>query len=313
MKKPLLHHLHDYFFPHPRNNYRPHLFSVASIAVLAIAVIIFEAGYLVQTKFVFLKTDFLASVLPGTLVALANQDRAMIGVLGVTEDSLLSSAAQAAADDMAARGYFSHISPDGKTPWYWLDQAGYRYSYAGQNLAVNFTDSENVETAWMASPTHRANIEKPQYTKVGIGVANGIYEDKETTFVVEFFAAPASPAAQTKVVVVEPPPGEQLATSTQVLGSQTAVVDAAEVAVAAATAPVGPGWFTRLLASPLNTLVAILTVLLGAIAVSFTVSIFIRGKVQHPTVIIGGVFLLLLISGAILLSVVLSGPVIINN
>ena len=123
-------------------------------------------------------------------MVLTNQDRAVHGLTGVTEDALLDAAAQYAAEDMAANGYFSHVSPDGKDPWYWLNQVGYRYSYAGENLAVNFTDSEDVQTAWMESPTHKANIMKREYTHVGFGTANGIYEGKETTFVVEFLAAP---------------------------------------------------------------------------------------------------------------------------
>ncbi|HQT82721.1 MAG TPA: hypothetical protein PLW99_01050, partial [Candidatus Paceibacterota bacterium] len=73
MRTPLLHRIHDYFFPHRRNNYHPHLFGTKSIAVLAAVVIVFEAGYLFQTKIIFLKTSFLASVLPGALVALAGR------------------------------------------------------------------------------------------------------------------------------------------------------------------------------------------------------------------------------------------------
>src|ERR1035437_52496 len=173
MRKPLHHHFLDYFFPHRRNNHRPNIFSALSVFLIIFAILAFETGYVVQTKIVFQKTNFLASVLPGTLVALANQDRTASGIGGVTEDTLLDKAAQAAAEDMAAKGYFAHVSPDGKSPWYWLDSVGYHYSYAGENLAVDFTDSSEVEVAWMNSPTHRANIEKPQYTKVGIGVANG--------------------------------------------------------------------------------------------------------------------------------------------
>ncbi|MEK7144874.1 MAG: CAP domain-containing protein, partial [Patescibacteria group bacterium] len=126
-RKPLHHHLLDYFLPHARNDYRPHLFSAVSVAVLVFVVIVFEGAYLMQTKFVFLKTDFLASVLPGALVALTNQDRALQGLAGVTENTLLDKAAQAAAEDMAANGYFSHVSPDGKDPWFWLNQSGYAY------------------------------------------------------------------------------------------------------------------------------------------------------------------------------------------
>lgn len=305
MRKPLLHHLSDYFFPHPRNDHRPHMFSTASVAALVAVVIVLEAGYLVQTKFVFLKTDFLASVLPGALVALTNQDRAANGLSGVTEDPLLDAAAQAAANDMAAKGYFSHVSPDGKTPWYWLDQAGYTYSYAGQNLAVNFTDSANVETAWMESPAHKANIVKREYTRVGLGIANGTYEGQETTFVVEFFAAPPAPAAE-KVAVAAPAPTEQTAaptTSAQVLGSETA-------AAAPAAAPsAAPGWLARLLASPLHTLTTLFTILFALVAISFSATILMRGKLQHKSVVYGGAFLLLLISGALFASAVLAGPV----
>lgn len=300
MSKPIRHHLADYFFPHERNNHRPHIFSIASVAVLAIAVVVFEAGYIAQTKFVFLQTDYLASVLPGALVALTNQDRVAGGLDGVTEDVLLDRAAQAAAEDMATKGYFAHVSPEGKDPWYWLNQVGYDYSYAGENLAVNFTDSQNVETAWMASPTHRANIEKPQYTKVGFGTANGMYEGKETTFVVSFFATPAIVAlAEVKPPQTHAAPaagaapsasGEvrlpQLPQTEKVLGSQTVA-----------------------LTSPSTTLETILTILFTIIAISFIASIFIRGKRQHPHVLLGGAFLFTLIAVALVLNMILTGPV----
>ena len=303
-RKPLTHHLCDYFFPHSRNNHCPNLFSVTSVVALALAIIVFEAGYLVQTKVVFLKTDFLASVLPGALVALTNQDRVALGLSGVTENPLLDKAAQAAAEDMAANGYFAHNSPDGKTPWYWLDQSGYKYSYAGQNLAVNFTDSENVETAWMNSPTHRANIVKPHYTQVGFGTANGIYEGKETTFVVEFFATPAEIAA---VPAEVKPPQEQVS------GGQTSAIPAQVIGSQNSTqTPASPNWFARMLASPQRTLANILTILLAVIAISFITVFFVRGRNQHRNVIIGGALLLMCIIGALLISSVVSGAVQLN-
>ncbi|MCR4334032.1 MAG: CAP domain-containing protein [Patescibacteria group bacterium] len=306
MKKPLLHHLHDYFFPHPRNNYRPHLFSVVSVAVLVCAVVIFEAGYLVQTKIVFLKTDFLASVLPGALVVLTNQDRTTLGLAGVIEDPLLNKAAQAAAEDMANKGYFAHVSPDGKDPWYWLNQVGYTYSYAGQNLAVNFTDSTNVESAWMESPTHRANILKPQYTQVGFGTANGLYEGKETTFVVEFFATPASTVAEK--VAVAPAKSAPLEQETTTAPVRVLGIETSGGVVTVAPAPTEPNWFVRLLASPLSTLVSVFTALLIIIAVSFTFAFFMRGKMLHPRIAISGALLLVFISALILASVAFAGP-----
>ena len=59
------------------------------------------------------------------------------------------------AQDMATLGYFAHVSPDGKTPWYWIEKVGYDYQYAGENLAINFSDSKDVTNAWMASPLHK--------------------------------------------------------------------------------------------------------------------------------------------------------------
>lgn len=303
MKKPLLHHLHDYFLPHERNGHKPHLFSGASVAALVVVVVLLEGAYLLDTKFIFLRTDFLASVLPSALAALTNQDRAAQGVPAVTEDPVLDAAAQAAANDMAAKGYFAHISPDGKDPWYWLDQAGYRYSYAGQNLAVNFTDSSNVETAWMDSPTHRANIVKPEYTQVGFGTANGTYDGQETTFVVEYFAAPAPvkvASAAPVVTVPKPRVAEAVATTgVQVLGTETNKP--------APAAPAPANGFVQLLTSPYFIVTGLLMALLAIIAVSWSSTIFVRGKVIHPHVVLSGVFLVLLISGAMFASSMLGG------
>jgi uncharacterized protein YkwD len=132
-----------------------------------------------------------ASVLVPAIVDFTNADRAARNVGAVTLDDKLSAVAQAKADDMAFHSYFAHVSPQGKSPWYWLEQADYKYSYAGENLAMDFADSHEVEQAWMNSPTHRDNVLKPQYTRIGVGISHGRYQGHETTYVVTFFAAPA--------------------------------------------------------------------------------------------------------------------------
>src|SRR5690349_13756528 len=50
----------------------------------------------------------------------------------------LSKAAQAKANDMVANNYWAHISPEGKTPWNFVDATGYHYQKAGENLAFGF-------------------------------------------------------------------------------------------------------------------------------------------------------------------------------
>jgi hypothetical protein len=84
-----------------------------------------------------------------------------------------------------------HVRFGGKTPWYWFEQAGYDYAAAGENLAVNFTDSKDVTAAWLASPSHRANIMSGNYTEIGIATARGTYKGKDAIFVVQEFGRPS--------------------------------------------------------------------------------------------------------------------------
>lgn len=183
-----------HFIPSRHNAYRPHLLRRGALmALLAIALV--AEGALVFT--VVLRQsghDYLAAVVQSEIFTLTNQERTLNKVGGLTENSLLDQSAQNKANDMAARGYFAHNSPDGKTPWTWIDGVGYDYQYAGENLAVNFVDTKDVMVAWMASPTHRANIIKGAYTELGVGIAQGTYKGQAATFVVQHFAKP-SPAA----------------------------------------------------------------------------------------------------------------------
>lgn len=132
-----------------------------------------------------------AAVIAAVLVDLANKDRVAEGLQSLRVSPELQTAAQAKANDMATRGYFSHTTPEGYDSWYWFRQAGYIFTHAGENLAVDFSDSIDVERAWMNSPLHRANIVDGRYAEIGIAVAQGTYEGRATTFVVQMFGAPA--------------------------------------------------------------------------------------------------------------------------
>jgi uncharacterized protein YkwD len=134
--------------------------------------------------------DSLSSIYVGVLVTLTNQNRAAANVSELTVNPILEKAAQMKADDMAAKSYFSHNTPDGKTPWYWFKEAGYSYVYAGENLAVNFENSEDVETAWMNSRGHFLNIVNPKFTEIGIATSTGIYKGRTAVFVVQMFGKP---------------------------------------------------------------------------------------------------------------------------
>jgi hypothetical protein len=140
------------------------------------------------------------AVLPGVVATLTNAERAKYAAAPLSRSATLDYAATLKAEHMAAEGYFAHNSPGGITPWYWFERAGYVYAHAGENLAVHFTDSEEVVRAWMNSPTHKANVVGPQYTEIGIGTAKGRYQGHDTVFVVQLFGTPAK-----RPVVVAPP------------------------------------------------------------------------------------------------------------
>ncbi|HVX23833.1 MAG TPA: CAP domain-containing protein [Candidatus Saccharimonadales bacterium] len=107
-----------------------------------------------------------------TLLANTNADRVLDNEQPLTIDSQLTDAAQAKAEDMVSKDYWSHNAPSGRTPWSFITAAGYQYQAAGENLAYGFNGATAVVTAWMNSPEHRANILDVNYQNVGFGVAS---------------------------------------------------------------------------------------------------------------------------------------------
>ncbi|MFA6270096.1 MAG: CAP domain-containing protein [Candidatus Paceibacterota bacterium] len=134
--------------------------------------------------------DSLSAIYASVLVNLTNKDRVSANLSELKVNALLEKAAQMKADDMATKGYFAHNTPEGFTPWYWLGKAGYEYIYAGENLAVNFEESSQVETAWMNSRGHFLNIMNPKYTEIGIATSTGMYKGRQAVFVVQMFGTP---------------------------------------------------------------------------------------------------------------------------
>lgn len=189
MKK-ILNKIKNHFIPNQENEQIPHVLKHKSLNLMFVLVIILELSFLVQYFVVFNKTNFLALVLPDALVTQTNEKRNLNNAQTLTVNPLLQKAAELKAIDMANKGYFAHNTPDGKTPWYFLEQVDYKYKYAGENLAVNFTESRDVTEAWMNSPGHRANIVKKEYTEIGIATSEGFYEGHKAIFVVQFFGTP---------------------------------------------------------------------------------------------------------------------------
>ena len=141
---------------------------------------------LVLFNFTYAKADYSA----GTLVSMTNSARGRNGLGSLSVNSRLTSAAYAKAQDMLANQYFAHTSPSGRTPWDFIKGAGYNYSYAGENLAIGYSDASELYSAWMVSATHRENILNSNFREIGIAVISGTYEGVETIIVAQEFGAP---------------------------------------------------------------------------------------------------------------------------
>lgn len=142
----------------------------------------------------------------GSLLADTNASRSANGIAPLSLNNKLGAAAQANADDMAARDYWSHYTPDGNPPWIWVTNQGYSYQKLGQNLAAGFNDEQSTIDGWMASPPHRENLLNPEYKEVGFGYANvpdyTAAGGGPMTVVVAFYGQPQVLAAATTI----PPP-----------------------------------------------------------------------------------------------------------
>ncbi|MDD5606632.1 MAG: CAP domain-containing protein [Candidatus Pacebacteria bacterium] len=189
--------------------------------IFLIFIFFISIEFLALTSFLEISLkDFFASILPDVLVDLTNIRREEVQVKELVSNELLFQAAQLKAQDMAEKGYFAHTSPQGITPWYWFNKVGYNYKYAGENLAVNFTDSYAVDRAWMESPTHRDNIINEKFEEIGIATAIGRYKEREAVFVVQLFGTKNEIIIRSELeeitVVLEPEETEKL-----VLGEET--------------------------------------------------------------------------------------------
>ena len=138
------------------------------------------------------------------VIDLVNQARISAGLQPLSQNSLLAQAAERKAEDMFARQYFAHVTPDNKQPWEFLRAENYVYLAAGENLAIDFLNPESAHIALMNSPSHRENILNPLYNEVGVSVIPGTFQDHQSIIVVQFFGKP-KPLPPPPAIVGTPP------------------------------------------------------------------------------------------------------------
>lgn len=112
------------------------------------------------------------SVAERYMFSLINKERISAGLKEVVFDDALRDVGRKHCKDMFEKGYFSHYTPDGFSPFDRMDETGILYNAAGENLAL----SPNTDIAMqglMNSPGHKANILSVDFGRVGVGVIDG--------------------------------------------------------------------------------------------------------------------------------------------
>lgn len=181
----------NFFWPSGQNHYQPTILSDKTIAVILL-LFLFTQIFLSIEFIVLRQGDLFADISTQQTLMLINKIREEYGLNPLQENPALEQAALEKAQDMIKNRYFDHFSPSGVSPWYWIKKNGYNYHYAGENLAMNFIDTEEVIRGWLNSPSHRDNLLNKNYQEIGVAVVNGdlTNEGINQTIVVTMFGSP---------------------------------------------------------------------------------------------------------------------------
>lgn len=139
----------------------------------------------------------LASLRAAALLAV-NRDRSAHALPLLRPAAVLDAAAQAHAEDMLRRSYFSHISPEGRTVGdRFAAQGGSVWQLVQENIAACSgcaapPTAQRVsifERGLMQSPEHRENILRRGVTQFGYGIAGA----GDRVYAVQVFTGPGAP------------------------------------------------------------------------------------------------------------------------
>jgi len=268
----------NFFFPHRGNNHKAQIIKASSLFVLTFLFLVLQVGL---NFFVLAKPSvlgFSSNITPERIIELTNLERSKLGLADLKLNQLLSEAARQKAADMFAFNYWAHVSPSGRTPWTFFTDAGYKYQYAGENLARDFRDPEAVIRAWMNSPSHRENVVNEKYQEIGVAVVDGSLQGVETTLVVQLLGTPygaiskpvekAAPKPAEKPVVAELPKEEE---------QQTQPVETVPVETLGEKKQ-------SVLTSPLDLTKALVIFVIGVLIGAFAIDILVVSRRDTPRI-----------------------------
>ncbi|MDD5527999.1 MAG: CAP domain-containing protein [Patescibacteria group bacterium] len=197
---PVTETLKDFFIPHKGNNYHPHslhpkrivfhLAGAVAVKIIAVSfVLFFPLG-------AWLAPDMAAQE-SEKIIVLTNDLRKAVNLAPLAENTKLDQAAYSKVQDMFLDQYFAHTSPTGKDLATWLNQVGYSYSMAGENLALGYSQADAVVSAWKASPAHYANISDANFEEIGVAMNDGRLNGGDTALIAQYFGRPAQSISAT--------------------------------------------------------------------------------------------------------------------
>lgn len=178
---------HNWFIPHKDTHKKAHLISWEGLIIYILIFILLQVSFSIVS---YTKPGVLGisgNIDQKKLIELTNAERAKNGLSPVLENAALDQAAQLKAQNMFSENYWAHFAPSGKSPWDFILGSGYKFTYAGENLAKNFYESDDVVSAWMNSKTHKDNLLNPKYKDIGIAVLEGNLNGQKTTLIVQMF------------------------------------------------------------------------------------------------------------------------------
>ncbi len=164
---------------------------------------------------------------PENILNAVNQERLANNLPALNSDIRLGKAAQYKADDMQSRHYFSHTDPEGNYIWNKIVSEGYTpYLQLGENLAIEFFSTESLMSAWMNSPTHRANILTEGFKDQGMGLNFGQGANSYGSAIANTFGSllpikKSAPIAETTPLVKKPAPKPKTSSRKTVVKKKT--------------------------------------------------------------------------------------------
>lgn len=180
--------LKNLLYPHDDNNYKAKILQPSGLFFVKLGLVASQLVLQFAIIGPFPKVlGYAAQINTDEVIRLTNEKRKANGQAPVVKNDLLSAAAAEKGKYMIDHDFWAHVAPDGTEPWFFFQKAGYKYRFAGENLARDFTNADSAVEAWMASPSHKENMLSDRYSDIGVAVVEGDLAGADTTIVVQLF------------------------------------------------------------------------------------------------------------------------------